>query len=88
MTEYNATDKNKPETDPRYDLIDVDEVARMCGIGKTLCKKLYSMAMTPEPIKLGRLVRWRRSDIYSWIEAGCPSREKWLVMRGDRPKKR
>ena len=31
----------------------------------------------PRPIRLGGSVRWRRSDVESWIAADCPSCEVW-----------
>ncbi len=65
------------------ELIDIIEVAKMCGMSKSMYKKLYSMEQTPEGIKLGRLRRWRRTEILAWINAGCPSREKWLIVRKD-----
>ncbi len=65
------------------ELIDIIEAARMCGMSKSMYKKLFSMEQTPEGIKLGRLRRWRRTEILAWINAGCPNREKWLVVRKD-----
>lgn len=67
----------------KSELIDVVEVARMCGMSQSMYKKLYCMEMTPEGIKLGRLRRWRRAEILAWIEAGCPCRSKWTVVRKD-----
>jgi conjugative relaxase-like TrwC/TraI family protein len=33
---------------------------------------LLSGGVVPEPVRLGRTVRWRLEDIHSWIAAGCP----------------
>lgn len=32
----------------------------------------------PKPVKLGRAVRWRKSDILQWIEQGCPASDSLL----------
>jgi predicted DNA-binding transcriptional regulator AlpA len=34
--------------------------------------RLLSAGKLPEPIRVGRSVRWRMSDIREWIDSGCP----------------
>ena len=34
--------------------------------------RLRSKGDLPQPVSIGRNVRWRRRDIVQWIEAGCP----------------
>lgn len=35
----------------------------------------------PQPIHVGRSVRWRRDEIREWVEAGAPDRAIWASMR-------
>ena len=41
-------------------------------------------ARLPRAIRLGRLKRWRKSEILAWIEAGCPSRAEWEASQAGR----
>jgi len=66
-------------------LIDSAETGRLCGIGKTcLYRLLATEAFGPKPLRLGRAVRFSRSEIAAWIAAGCPPRARWEAMRGGR----
>lgn len=63
-------------------LIDAKEVAQLLGIGRSLFYEMHSSGrLGPLPIRLGRAVRWQRSEIQAWVNAGCPGRVKWLAMR-------
>ena len=62
-------------------LIDAKEAAGLCGVGRTTWLSLSSAGKTPASVRLGRRVLWRRDELKSWIAAGCPSREKWEVMK-------
>lgn len=35
----------------------------------------------PRAIRIGRLMRWDRSEIESWMDAGCPARDEWEAIR-------
>jgi predicted DNA-binding transcriptional regulator AlpA len=63
-----------PEEHPGViaELIDVAAVSAL-GIGSP--RHVYRLAdagKMPAPVKLGALVRWRRTEILNWIAAGCP----------------
>ena len=55
------------------DLVTIQCVAKDwlggCSIRHT--RRLYESRKMPAPIKLGALIRFRRSDIEQWIEGGC-----------------
>lgn len=53
-------------------LIAVKELAVMLQIAERTVWRLNSAKKLPKPIRLGRSVRWRRSDIEAWLQAGCP----------------
>jgi excisionase family DNA binding protein len=40
--------------------------------GRTLYRQLQAGELPP-PVRIGRLLRWRRPDIEQWIDAGCPA---------------
>ena len=55
------------------ELLAVKAVASLLGGCST--RHVYRLAdagRMPQPIRLGSLVRWRRAELMSWIDAGCP----------------
>lgn len=57
-----SADKNPPR------MIDVREVATILGISTRSVWRLVSRSELPQPIRFGRNVRWRASDIDAWID--------------------
>jgi len=53
------------------------DVARLLGISERHLWTLHSSGRLPRPVKLGRSVRWNRSELQRWLDAGCPSRDRW-----------
>ncbi len=49
-------------------MIDVREVATILSISTRSVWRLVSRGELPQPIRLGRNVRWRSTDIDRWIE--------------------
>ena len=56
-------------------LLDVAHVARLTGLSPRTIWKMLEDGRTPKPVRIGRAVRFRASDIDFWIKAGCPSRK-------------
>ncbi len=54
-------------------LVDVKGVARICDCSTPHVRRLADAGRMPPPLRLGGLLRWRKTDIESWIAAGCPS---------------
>ena len=54
-------------------LMDVTAVAKLLGCSVRHVYRLADTGRMPMPLRLGRLVRWRRDDLVKWISAGCPS---------------
>ena len=72
----NASDERtvcpNPQTGIPAELIDVKAVSLLLGGCST--RHVYRLSdadLMPRPIRLGSLVRWRRSDLLEWIEGGC-----------------
>jgi len=53
-------------------LIGVAELARQLNISTRSVWRLRDGGKLPPPMRVGRSVRWRLSDIEQWIEAGLP----------------
>lgn len=60
------------------------ECARLAGISRTSWWKLVSAGRVPACVKVGGSTRWHREEIGEWIKAGCPNREEWEQMNGER----
>lgn len=53
-------------------LLDVRQVAATLRCSPRTTRRLADSGRLPAPVKLGSLVRWRRSDIEAWINDRCP----------------
>ncbi|MCY3584285.1 MAG: AlpA family phage regulatory protein [Acidimicrobiaceae bacterium] len=45
------------------------EVEHRCGIGRSEIYRRLDSGDFPEPVRIGRAVRWRSDDIAAWIDA-------------------
>jgi excisionase family DNA binding protein len=52
-------------------LLPVAEVARLLNVSQRTCWKLRYAGRLPTPVRLGRSVRWRASDVGDFIARGC-----------------
>lgn len=55
-------------------LLGVREVAERLGVSSRQIWKLTSSGRLPGPVRLGRSVRWRESDVSRFIGCGCEMR--------------
>ena len=53
------------------ELLNVASVAELCGCSARTVRRLADSARMPKPVKVGSLVRWRRSEVLEWINGGC-----------------
>jgi predicted DNA-binding transcriptional regulator AlpA len=64
-------------------LIDAAQAASLCGLSRSTWFSMQSCGAIPAAVlRRGRLVRWSRQEIESWISAGCPSRDTWEIVKG------
>ena len=56
-------------------LLGVRQVADQLNVSTRQVWKLASSGRLPKPVRLGRSVRWRESDVAEFIRLGCPCRE-------------
>jgi predicted DNA-binding transcriptional regulator AlpA len=54
------------------ELLSAAESAEMAGVAKRSWWRYVSAGKAPAPVRLGGVVRWRRSELAEWISAGCP----------------
>jgi prophage regulatory protein len=54
------------------ELLTAAEAAEVAGVAKRSWWRYVSSGKAPAPVRLGGAVRWRRSELTAWIEAGCP----------------
>jgi predicted DNA-binding transcriptional regulator AlpA len=60
------------------------ECASLCGVGRNTWRNLNDSGRCPRPLHVaGRIRRWRRSEIESWIQAGMPTRSVWEARQAD-----
>uniref|UniRef100_A0A7C2K129 DNA-binding protein n=1 Tax=Schlesneria paludicola TaxID=360056 RepID=A0A7C2K129_9PLAN len=60
-----------PAAGPPTGTYDVDDVAALLKSSARHVRRLSDAGRMPLPLKIGRLVRWRQSDIDGWIADGC-----------------
>lgn len=58
-------------------LIDTQTFAHLLSVSSRTLKRLVDLKAVPAPIHLGRLVRWRLTEVLEWIEASCPPQKSW-----------
>jgi predicted DNA-binding transcriptional regulator AlpA len=58
-------------------LIDAKTFARLLSISSRTLSRLIDLKAVPQPVHLGRLIRWRLSEVLEWIEADCPAQKSW-----------
>lgn len=71
--------ENKLPDDEHDDsrLLTAGDLARRLRISIRQTRKLKAEGSLPNPIRLGRSIRWRASEIAKWIEVGCPDCKAW-----------
>jgi excisionase family DNA binding protein len=77
-TVRNVTDRHTVRPDARQvvaaELLDVHAVAELLGrCSARHVRRLADANRLPAPIRIGRLVRWRRAQLLDWLAAGCPA---------------
>ena len=59
------------------ELLRVRDVAAQLKVSQRQVWKMHSAGGLPEPVRIGRSVRWRVDDIDRWVQLGCPRRERF-----------
>ena len=52
-------------------MLTIKGVATTCGVSDRHFRRLVDSGAAPQPVRLGRLLRWPRAQIEAWIANGC-----------------
>ena len=64
-----ASQSESTESEPL--LVTAKQVAKLMQMSTRSLWRLRSAGEIPEPLRIGRSVRWRLNDVKNWIAAGC-----------------
>jgi excisionase family DNA binding protein len=53
--------------------LDIRDVARLLKVSTRSVRRLVQDGAICPPIRIGRLIRWPKKQILTWIAAGCPA---------------
>lgn len=62
--------------------VSAKELAIMLGVSVRQIWRLNAAGMLPRAVSLGGSRKWLRKEIEAFLEAGCPDRETWEMMKG------
>jgi predicted DNA-binding transcriptional regulator AlpA len=65
------------------ELLNAKRCSSIVGISLRSWWRLNSAGKIPAAMSIGRVKRWRARELELWIEAGCPDRAKWELIRGN-----
>ena len=72
--------ENKPQDDGCGDpteLLTAGDLARWLKVSLRQIHRMNRSALIPRPLKIGGCTRWREREIFEWMKAGAPVRDKW-----------
>jgi predicted DNA-binding transcriptional regulator AlpA len=72
----------KPALEPM--LVSASDLTVLLKLSLRTIRSMDRAGRLPKPIRLGGSIRWRRDEICSWIDSGCPPREVWEARRAAR----
>ena len=55
-------------------LLSIAQVARLVGVSQRTLRRMIAEDRTPQPVRIGRAIRMRASEVDLWIKLGCPDR--------------
>ena len=59
------------------ELLTVPQVARILNCGESVVRERDKKGLLPLPVRIGGTVQWRKQELWQWLGAECPSRQKW-----------
>ena len=58
-------------------LVAAPEAALLCSVSERTWRKYDRCGRVPSPLRWGKRRLWSVEELRRWIEAGCPSRDRW-----------
>lgn len=71
----------RPAPNLTPEMIDIHGVCRLSSISFRTLRRMDSAGRMPAPVRCGRRVYWRTSDIRLWIELGLPDRKRFEELK-------
>jgi predicted DNA-binding transcriptional regulator AlpA len=65
-------------------LVNATGAARLLSVSRSKFYQMNSAGLVPMPIYLGGCARWSIEEIRGYVRAGCPGREQWNAINGER----
>ena len=65
------------QSNPTELLWNIKQVRMVTGLSERTLWRLNDSAQMPEPIRIGRSVKWTKSSILRWIDLSCCSRAEF-----------
>ena len=65
-------------------LFSATDLAKLPGISRSSVWALHFSGRIPLPVRLGRRTFRRMEEIRRWVDADCPSRERWKTDKSPR----
>lgn len=62
-------------------LIGIKTVAKLLSVSPAHLRRLLDLKAIPESVHLGRLMRWRVTEVLEWIESDCPMQKAWEIKK-------
>jgi predicted DNA-binding transcriptional regulator AlpA len=74
--------ESRESTSTKVLLLDASGAAELLGFTRQYLYELSSSGrLGPMPIYFGKRSRWSRYELINWVKAGCPNRQKWLLIK-------
>ena len=67
--------------EPPLPVVDADGLGELLGVSGATVRRFRSAGKLPQTLELEGEMRWARSVILDWIDAGCPDKAKWEQSR-------
>lgn len=58
-------------------LLNSREVAKLLTVSDRTVYAMQKSGEMPKPVRIGRAVRWGRTEIMAWVDEGCPPASEW-----------
>ena len=55
----------------RERLLSIGQVGEMLQVSLPTVRRLWAADRMPNPVRVGRQLRWRESELQAWINGGC-----------------
>lgn len=68
--------KDGPPADNKL-LVSKKQAASLLQISTRKIDDLKRLGQIPQPIRIGRAIRWNRAELAGWVDAGCPDCNTW-----------